>query len=337
MNNEVNSESEKHLKYYQNTDHTISADIDSQEIQKKSDSNLSNFNIKSKKQRSTINRKKNYIVITKNTIVYDIPGIGDKFKNYEKITKEIKPCELEIIKENKKKLQNQYEDENIYDEDEIKRTKTNKIFITEPYNIFDVIKKFAKEPEKRTIEDLYIIKNYLFQTEYGMDFVEGFNKDHKIVESLITFCGLEFRYKKFLKGETLFRIGEPPDNFYLILFGKVDILKPLPKKVFMTGFQYFNYLMDLKKNNEIYRFNLCIKKNLINFIIEPEHSDIIQYIYLMLELNDIHFDEEFDLEPILKLINIEPEKLDLDPKELANLDYLQIKIKKIKKKITTYK
>ena len=106
MNNEVSNESNRHSECYQSTDQIVAADFDSLGVQKISDTNLKNYNLRLKKQRDTlqaINRKKSCITITKDTIVYEIPGIGDKFKNYEKITKEIKPFELEIRKENKKK------------------------------------------------------------------------------------------------------------------------------------------------------------------------------------------------------------------------------------------
>ena len=168
---------------------------------------------------------KNYASINKDTIVYQLPGVGEtKYKNYDKITIDIKKVELAIRKENekrKKKLEIQmWEFGNLnnvpllssdnYDEE--KEEKKN-LFHIEEYNILEVIQKFKILPEKRTIEDLYITKNYLFQTKLTQNYINEFNNDKKIIENIIKLFGLEFKYKKYEKGEVIFKIGDIADNF----------------------------------------------------------------------------------------------------------------------------
>ena len=68
-----------------------------------------------KKIKQLINRVrktvvKNVGVIDKNTIVYQLPGTGEiKYKNYDKITMDIKRIEISIRKENALKRKQKYQ------------------------------------------------------------------------------------------------------------------------------------------------------------------------------------------------------------------------------------
>ena len=287
---------------------------------------------------------KNISSIDKNTIVYQLPGTGEtKYKNYDKITLDIKKVEIGIRKENekkKKKLESKNFDyeasvnenllmsDNYEEEKEIKKN----VFNLEEYNIIEVIQKFKMLPEKRTIGDLYITKNYLFHTKLAEYYLNEFNNDKKIVENLITFYGLEFRYKKFLKGETIFKIGDMADNFYSILLGKIDQLKLLPKIVNMSGCEYFYYINDLIKNKEFYRFKLCMSANNTIYPIYIEDEAKIPYIYLHYILKDIYDGNRIDnLKDLFKTLNINPKEIGLDANKLTN-DYINDNYKIIKKK-----
>jgi hypothetical protein len=88
--------------------------------------------------------------------------------------------------------------------------------------ISKIVDRVKVPPEDRKMSDLLEIVKFLTTTKLGKYFKEGFEKK-EIFEKLITFCGVEMKYKFFKKGETVFRIGDLPDNFYIILLGKVDI------------------------------------------------------------------------------------------------------------------
>ena len=73
-------------------------------------------------------------------------------------------------------------------------------------------------------------------------------------------------YKKFNEGEIIYKIGDVPNEFYSIIFGKVHIIKVIVEHKIMSGFEYFCYLMNLKNNNEIYLLHKSIEINSNNFL-----------------------------------------------------------------------
>ena len=160
-----------------------------------------------------------------------------------------------------------------------------------------------------------------------------FNNDKKIVENLITFYGLEFRYKKYKKGETIFKIGDVSDNFYSILLGKVDLLKLLPKIVNMTGQEYFYYLLDLIKKKENYRYKLCITTNNKIYPIYIEDEDILPYIYLYYVIKEIYEGKQYNnLNELFKFLDISPKEIGLEENKLLTMDYINDNYKLIKKR-----
>ena len=298
-------------------------------------------------------------ILTLDSVVYDIFDSGEnKNKNYEKISNEIKRVEYKtnIEKEKlKKKItqiterlsnfshlhknKNEKKDEEEEKMDKLLDLQKKKLAVMEferdkQFNFLEVVQRLKIPPEKRTVRDILRIKNYIIQSKLGINFIEEFT-DINIVEKLINFCSIEMLYQRFKKGEVIFRIGEPPDSFYSIIFGKVNILKPKPKVENMTGFQYFNYLMDLRKNKEIYIFNECIKNNKNNFVIAHNDADIIHYIFLLrfLEHNRINNSPHVELDKVLDLLNIKPEELGIDPNEVNSNFYINDNLKKIIRKI----
>ena len=143
------------------------------------------------------------------------------------------------------------------------------------------------------------------------------------------------RYKRYKKDEVIIKIGEEPDFFYSIIFGKVKIIKPIPKIKSLTGFQYFKYLMDMKKHNENYIYTQCIRTNKKNFRIESNDGDIICYIYLLnyLEHIKINNDPKIELDKILDLLCIKPEELGIKPNLINNIYYINTNLQNIKNKI----
>ena len=143
-------------------------------------------------------------LVTRDTIVYMLPGTGERSKNYDKIATDIKKMEKSIRKENELKLKNKndksssgpdyfftesrlFEVDFDIDNEEDEKVK-KKLFHTEEYNILEVIQKFKIPPEKRTIRDLYVTKNYLYQTKLTENYINEFNDDKKIIENIITFA-----------------------------------------------------------------------------------------------------------------------------------------------------
>lgn len=63
------------------------------------------------------------------------------------------------------------------------------------------------------------------------------------------------------ENEILFKIGEVGDKFFLVLSGEVQVLKPIRKKVYLTPKDFLRYLYQLKKEDETFLLNMCIKSN----------------------------------------------------------------------------
>ena len=293
---------------------------------------------------------------TLSTIIYDKFGKGEnKKKRYEKITNEIKIVEQnskkEIIKLTnqilniEKKLNEEKEKENDTEEYQINiqnrsiNLQQKKLALLElekdkRYNYLEVIHRLKIPPEKRTTRDILRIKTYLTQSKLGLNITEEFT-DKNISEKIINFCCIEMRYKNFKKGDIIIKIGERLDSFYSIILGKINIMKPFKKKVKITGFEYFKYLMELKKNKENYIINLCIRENEQNYVIEPDHIDIIHYIYLLNYLDYIHINKKpaNQLDDIINLIDLNPIELNLDPNKLTSEKYTHDYLKTIKKKL----
>ena len=204
--------------------------------------------------KSTKRLKTNRPMMQRSSVVYQLPNTGDtRYKDYDKISGDIKKLEMSIRKEKElywrktssKMIANDGLDAIESNSSEDEENDKNKYI--EKFNILEVIQKFKILPENRTVEDLYVTKNFLHQTKLIEHFNKEFNKDKRMVENLATFFGLEFRYQKFKKGESIYKIDDYADNFYMVLLGKVDLLKVEPKIVNITGYEYFCYIMNLKK------------------------------------------------------------------------------------------
>ena len=332
-------------------------------IKNQSGSNISdkkkgkNVKISSSSSLPNAQTKKENKSISIDSVVYEIFG-ENKNKNYDKIIAEIKKVEQKSeneknqlqkkITQMSKRLSNYQVPNNIEIDDEERKNfeklinlQTKKLEMMEfekdkKFNLVELLIKLKISPEKRTVRDILRIKNYIDQSRIGISYNEEFT-NKEIAQKLIYFLCIEMRYKKYKKDEVIFRIGDPPDSFYSIIFGKVKILKPTPKIQYLTGNQYFLYLMNIRKQKEQYIFNLCIKNNKKNFEIEETYSELIHYIYLVTYLEYIKTtsDPEIEFDKILDLLDLTPEELGLDPDKVTDNFYVNDHIKTIKKRIPT--
>ena len=223
------------------------------------------------------------ISINPDTWVYKLPFLyieDSKVKNYEKIYSELL-----------KLFESKNDDEDFNDLKNIplrllgqKSSNKNNNDLDMFYNATDYINLIKKPPKVRTMYDIHLISHYLSKTKLGKSFKVEFRND-EIYGKLITFCSIEIKYKRFIKGEKFFNIGDLPDYFYMILNGKVDIIKPLQVKKALTGKEYFLYLMKLLKNRDRYTYDLCIENNERNYVIEKEEEKYFSYIYILINLS----------------------------------------------------
>ena len=163
--------------------------------------------------------------------------------NYSKITNEL----YKIIEETKKEKSQFYNEFNLNILGEHKKNQKRNLTQLNNYNNTTIVRDIFKiPPEKRTFDDLLTIREYLLKTK-----LYSYFKNEEILEEaiqkLITMCSVEFEYINYNKNDFIYKSGDIPQNFYLILKGKINVLKPAYKKEIFSGLQYFTYLMDLKK------------------------------------------------------------------------------------------
>ena len=297
----------------------------------KSNKELSKFyNLqKSKSLPMSLNNKK---FIDPDALVIDSPFLDPKQKDFVALCNELK--NLEVQKRNIYILDNGLEidlDEK-FDFANLQNNWKLSSFDTLYNNsteILKIVEKVKIPPEERSLSDLLEIVKYLSTTNLGKYFNEGFEQK-EIFEKLITFCGVEIKYKFFKKGDIVFRIGDLPDYFYIILLGKVDILKPFPKTILMTGYQFFVYLINLKKSKDEHLFDLSIRANRVNFRVDFDDAKDLHYIYIYIILEQIIRNKEIDFGEELKLVNMSYKDFQLNPEKLDNQSYIKENIKKIK-------
>lgn len=140
-----------------------------------------------------------------------------------------------------------------------------------------------KEKKINTISK--IIRNSKLMEKLEKEFT---GSDKKIDLSTLSYmCAKNLLIMELKKGKILFRVGDLGDRFYLILSGKINILKP--KKVIyrMNLQEYLSYLQLLIKEKENFLFNEVILQNCTNIpITNIEEIKSIYRILFILDLRD---------------------------------------------------
>ena len=186
-------------------------------------------------------------------------------------------------------------------------------------NLLELIQKLKIPPEERTIKDILRIKPFIEKTNLAKTFYDEFT-DINIVEKLINFCCIEMTYKMFLQGQTIYKIGDIPKEFYSIIFGKVNLIKSSQEHKLMSGFEYFCYLMNLKNSDSLYLFHKVIHINANNYYINENHINIIHYLYLLNYLKSIKdkVSTNITFNQVLEITKIQPEELGIDISQINN-------------------
>lgn len=278
---------------------------------------------------NNLKNKRESVLSTINTLVYNLPFMSNEKtksnKIYSKIALELK--KIFYISPNDEIEDNKDNNDNNQQKKNISKN------LSQLSNILDYKTIIRRPPNERSMLDLYLIIKYLSNTKLGTFFKEEFDDNIEIYDKLITFCAVEIQYRKFRKGETIFKIGDLPDNFYIILQGKIEVVKPKKKKMIMTGKEYFYYLMDLQKTGDKYVFNLCIENNINNYIIDRKEAKLIPYIFILINLEKINLGNQIDFGEVLYTVDIPSIKLGLNNDQICDENYIKDNINVIKKNI----
>ena len=291
--------------------------------------NLNEINQNEEEKIKTSRRTSIMRIYPKETIVSSIPHVGKALdRNYSKINTEL----FKII-EHSNQIQNSLSPHilniHLLKNLNVKNIRALSKGLTIYYDDIVIVSEIFKiSPEERTLDDLLYAREFLLKTKLYSYFHNAHILEEAI-QKLITMCSLEMTYINYKKDDIIYKIGDIPKNFYLILSGKIEILKPTYKKELLSGIEYLSYLIDLKKNNEEYMFNLVIKENFKIYPILLKDFHLLPYIYLQYCLNLIIEEFEIDFIEILKICNITLESLGLDKNIEITKDYLNENLKTI--------
>ena len=160
-------------------------------------------------------------------------------------------------------------------------------------NIQTLIKDLLIDTTRRNPAEIIFIKKYLAKTSL-LESLLAFNeknthdknnKNRILINMIIKNISINMKYRFIYAGKTLYQIGSKPDNYYFIIEGRIYILKPEKIMLQMTGFEYFTYIMRLKRDNEKYLIDLILR-NQEKLIILKEDLNILNYIFFVILFKD---------------------------------------------------
>ena len=173
-------------------------------------------------------------------------------------------------------------------------------------NIEEIIRCLQLQSSERNIESLLKIAYFLSDCSLTDVLIDTAHKRTSDLAKLIYEISLRVKYKFVPKNTTLFRIGDIADNFYIIVKGKIEILRPTKYEDEITAYEYFKILIDLQNRNENYVLNELIMRNNEIFPINRDDLPIFKFIIFKVLLYDYYhyhkYDKEFDEIKIINLI-----------------------------------
>ena len=240
--------------------------------------------------------------------VFDLLGLKEKNKkNYDSISHEFKKYEqkLGIILS--------YEN----------RTSLND---EPPENLGNILNILSKPAENRNFNDIFVIKRYLLSTKIEWLFKDEFENKEESIEKLLTFFGLEMNYRLFKEGEEVFKVGDSSVYLYLIIKGKIEILKPTPEISYISGHEYFSYIMNLKNQKEDHLLNVNLEENYKQFDIDKNQLELLPAIYIHHVFELIKMKKKINFEEELALVNMTLKDLDLTQETVHSYEHLSTQI-----------
>jgi len=136
-----------------------------------------------------------------------------------------------------------------------------------------VLLALQKKSKGRSVDDIKVIINTLIKTNVT-DLISETKNDSLRYTFFLYTLAKEIRYELVKKGETVFKIGEKGEKFYVIISGSMQVLKLNEHNVYWSYEEYLNYLSKLKINKEIYVLKKALSANKEKLNIDVE---IIEY------------------------------------------------------------
>ena len=195
-----------------------------------------------------------------------------------------------------------------------------------PEDLDNILSILSKPAESRNFNDIFIIKRYLLNTKIEWLFKDEFENKEESIEKLLTFFGLEMNYRLFKEGEEVFKVGDSSVYLYLIIKGKIEILKPTPEISYISGHEYFSYIMQLKHQKEDHLLNINLEENYKLFDIDKNELELLPAIYIHHVFELIKMKKKVNFEEELAIVNMTLKDLDLNHETVNSYEHLSAQI-----------
>ena len=165
--------------------------------------------------------------------------------------------------------------------------KMQKISSTIDMNTINIEKIYSilQKTSEKTLTEISALKFYCLKMT---NLVNKFLKD-KLDEpsyELILSISLASAFLKTVKkDELIINIGQPCENFYIILKGKAALFGIKKYRIEVSGYEYFLLLHELKKNNDMNLLEKTVTENNRIFPVDYDDISIIEKIMLKIYLS----------------------------------------------------
>ena len=180
----------------------------------------------------------------------------------------------------------------------------------------ELISILHKNISERSTLDTVLIEDFLCATKLYNKFISaGYTKE--ALDLIFLKCSNKMKHKFIHKNEVLFKINDVPDNFYLIISGKMSILKPIDVKKEMSGFEYYKYIYSLYKNKEDYLLELTLEKNKELYPVTKNYLKDAKYVITRILLENYFSEKDCDFNSPYEIFT----ECEVDPKSFdINID-----------------
>ena len=108
--------------------------------------------------------------------------------------------------------------------------------------------------------------NYLYQLSPFNKIFEKIKQSNNLIDifnlqRILLNLSTELKYEFFEANKVIYKHGDPPDKYYILLKGEVDIIVPNEIEVMMNEYEYFNYILRLYKFQEHGLLKKVLNKN----------------------------------------------------------------------------
>ena len=137
-----------------------------------------------------------------------------------------------------------------------------------------------KQKMHNTIAKLILNSKLIDKLENDLENKETLNSSvNTFIKNLI--------YRRFEKDSILYRAGEIDNKFYFVIKGRISELKPKRINIEMSLDDYILYLIELKRNQELFLLDKVVKSN-INLVFINSNEDI-KKLNIIITLNNYQY------------------------------------------------